>query len=75
MPETIRRAMPNEVGGILRRIVGANEEAERIKSEKFKQLRRRLVKEHALLTFDLEEAISLSALLLEEGGGFEFIRR
>jgi len=58
MPETIRRAMPNEVGGILRRIVGANEEAERIKSEKFKQLRRRLVKEHALLTFDFEEAIS-----------------
>ena len=55
MPETIRNAMPKEVGGILRRIVGAKEAAEVMKSTKFKQLRRRLVNEHALLS--LEEAI------------------
>ena len=45
-------------GNVHAAVCGANEEAERIKSEKFKQLRRRLVKEHALLTFDFEEAIS-----------------
>lgn len=55
MPETIRRAKPKEVGGILRRIVGANEDAERMKREKFKKLRRRFVKEHVFLS--LEEAI------------------
>jgi len=55
MPETKRRASPNEVGGILRRIVGAKEDAETIKREKFKRLRRRFAKEHVFLS--LEEAI------------------
>jgi len=64
MPETMRRASPNEVGGILRRIVGANEDAERIKREKFKQLRTRFVKEHVFLS--LEEAICF--------GLFEFLK-
>ena len=62
--------MPKEVGGILRRIVGAKEAAEVIKSTKFKQLRRRLVNEHALLS--LEEAIVVMisgcyALIFEDG--------
>lgn len=51
----MRNAIPNDVGGILRRMVGANEVAERIKSVKFKEQRRRTVKEHAFLS--LEEAI------------------
>lgn len=55
MLETMRNAMPKEVGGILRRMVGANEAAERMKRVKFRQQRRRVVKEHAFLS--LEEAI------------------
>jgi hypothetical protein len=55
MVETIRNAMPNDVGGILRRMVGANDVAERMKSVKFKEHRRRMVKEHVFLV--LEEAI------------------
>lgn len=51
----MRNAMPNEVGGILRRMVGANEAPERMKSVKFKEQRRRRVKEHVFLS--LEEAI------------------
>jgi hypothetical protein len=47
--------MPNDVGGILRRMVGANDVAERMKSVKFKEHRRRMVKEHVFLV--LEEAI------------------
>lgn len=56
MLETMRNAIPKEVGGILRRIVGANEATERINSAKFKQQRRRIVNEHAFLV-SLEDAI------------------
>lgn len=55
MVETIRNAKPNEVGGILRRMVGANDAAERRKSVKFREQRMRIVKEHGFLSF--EEAI------------------
>lgn len=54
--ETMRKAMPKEVGGILRRIVGAKEADERRKRVKFREERRRLVKEQAfLLSLDDEE--------------------
>lgn len=55
MVETIRKAMPNDVGGILRRMVGANDAAARRKSVKFRELRMRIVKEHGFLS--LEEDI------------------
>lgn len=51
----MRKATPSEVGGILRRIMGAREAAERIKRMKFKDDRRRFRKEKELLS--LEEAI------------------
>lgn len=76
----MRNAMPNEVGGILRRMVGANEVAERIKSVKFKEQRRRTVKEHAFLR--LEDAILVlyfvcvwRICLLENGREIEFIKQ
>lgn len=47
--ETRRKAMPNEVGGMRRRTVGAKEQAERMKRVKLRQERRRLVKEQVLL--------------------------
>ena len=56
MQEAIRNAKPSEVGGILRRIMGAREAAERIKRVKFKQERRRFGNEKELLS--LEEVIS-----------------
>ena len=55
MPDTIRNATPNEVGGILRRTVGEKEAAERMKRVKLRHERRRVVKEHVRLS--LEEAI------------------
>lgn len=55
MQDTMRNAKPKEVGGILRRIVGAREAADRIKSVKLRQESRRFGKEHDLLS--LEEAI------------------
>lgn len=51
MQETAMNAMPKEVGGILMRMIGAREAAERIKRVKFKQERRRFGKEHELLSF------------------------
>ena len=56
MQETIRNAKPSEVGGILRRIMGAREAEKRIKRVKFKQERRRFGNENELLS--LEEVIS-----------------
>lgn len=49
--------MPNEVGGIRRRIVGAKEVAERMNRVKFRHVRSRLVKEQLLLrrSFDDDE--------------------
>lgn len=55
MQEPTSNAEPIEVGGILRRIVGTKEAEERIKRVKFKHERRRLGKEHELLS--LEEAM------------------
>jgi hypothetical protein len=64
MQETMRSAIPIDVGGILRRIVGAREAVERMNRVKFKHERRRFGKEHELLS--LEEAIFGSdALMLE----------
>lgn len=51
----MRKATPSEVGGILRRTMGAREAAERIKRMKFKNERRRFGKERELL--NLEEVI------------------
>lgn len=56
MDETIRNAQPREVGGFLRRRIGAKEAAERMKRMRLKNERRRLRKEHELLSF--EDAIS-----------------
>lgn len=55
MHEIMRNAQPSEVGGILRRMVGAREAEERIKRMKFKQERRRFRKEQGVL--NLEEPI------------------
>lgn len=55
MQETMSNAIPIEVGGILRSIMGAREAEERTNSVKFMQESRRLEKEHELLS--LEEAI------------------
>lgn len=55
MKETMRNAIPIDVGGILRRIVGAREAEERMNRVKFKHERRRFGKEHELLS--LLEAI------------------
>lgn len=57
MEETIRKAKPSEVGGILRRIMGAREVAERIKRVKLKHERRRFGNEKELLSLE-ELAIS-----------------
>lgn len=53
----MRNATPKEVGGILRRMVGANEAAERMNNAKFKEQRRRLAKEHDAFLSLVEEAI------------------
>lgn len=58
MPEIIRNAMPIDVGGILRRIVGTREVTESMKRVKFKHERRRFGKEQELLRLDFEAAIS-----------------
>lgn len=50
MLEIMRNAIPNEVGGDLRRIMGAREAAERMKRVRFKHERTRLGKEHELLS-------------------------
>ncbi|CAK7352452.1 unnamed protein product [Dovyalis caffra] len=78
MQEPIRKAKPSEVGGILRRTIGATEAEERIKRVKFKHDRRRFGKEHELLS--LEEAIFFvrcwncpKVLLLKRVERFEFI--
>lgn len=55
MLETVSNAKPSEVGGILRRIMGAREAEQRINRVKFKHERRRFGKEHELLS--LVEAI------------------
>lgn len=52
MQETMSNAIPIEVGGILRSIVGAREAEERMNSVKFKQESRRLEKEHELLSLE-----------------------
>lgn len=58
MQETMRNAMPIEVGGIRRRTTGGTEAEERMKRVKFKQERTRFGKEHEFLRLALEEAIS-----------------
>lgn len=55
MLETIRNAQPSDVGGILRRMVGAREADERMKRMKFRDARRRFRKEQGVLI--LEEPI------------------
>lgn len=57
MEETARKAQPSEVGGILRKTMGAMEAEERMKRMKFRQERSRLGKEQELLR--LEEAIGV----------------
>lgn len=57
MEETVRKAQPSEVGGILRKTMGAMEAEESMKRMKFRQERSRLGKEQELLR--LEEAIGI----------------
>lgn len=57
MAETRRKAIPNEVGGIRRRMVGAKEEIESMKIVKLRQERRRLVKEHVFLLILEDEEV------------------
>lgn len=57
MQDTMRIAQPREVGGDLRKIMGAREAADNKKRTKFKNERRTFGKEHDLLS--LEEAINL----------------
>lgn len=57
MQETIRNAKPSEVGGILTRMMGARESAEREKRMRFMQERRTLGKEQELLRLEAEAAI------------------
>lgn len=57
MQDSMRKAMPNEVGGHLRRIMGARDAAERMKRVKFKHERTRFGKEHVLLRLDLDDAM------------------
>lgn len=64
MQETMRNAQPREVGGILRKIIGAREAAERMKRMKFKNDRRIFGKEHELL-LSLVEAIVADVLVQE----------
>lgn len=65
MQEPTSNAKPSEVGGILRRTMGTIEAEERIKRVKFKHERRRLGKEHELLS--LEEAMFLVDVGIEIG--------
>lgn len=46
--ETMRKAMPRDVGGILSRTVGTTEAAERTKRTRLRHDRRRFGKEHEL---------------------------
>lgn len=74
MQETMSNAIPIEVGGNLRSIMGAREAAERMNSVKFKQESRRLEKEHELPS--LEEAIfvidTVKSELLDRGCPWRF---
>lgn len=54
--ETSMKAMPSEVGGSLREMIGAREAAERMKRMKLKKDKRMLRKEHEfLILFGKEE--------------------
>lgn len=64
MAEIMRNAIPIEVGGTLRRIIGATEVKERVKRVKFKHERTRFGNEHEFLRFDFDEAISFVSVLL-----------
>ena len=57
MSEEIRRAQPREVGGVLRRIIGAIEAEARMKRKKFRHERIRFGMEEELLSLD-DEPIS-----------------
>lgn len=52
MQETIKNAQANEVGGILMKIVGAKEAAERMKRTKFRNDRRIFRNEHDFLSLE-----------------------
>lgn len=52
MQETIKNAQASEVGGILMKIVGAKEAAERMKRMKFKNERRIFRNEHDFLSLE-----------------------
>lgn len=60
MQETVRNAQPRQVGGVLRRIIGAREAEERMNRMKFKNETRTIGKEHELLLSLVEEAITTS---------------
>ena len=55
----MRNAIPMDVGGIRRRIIGTRDVTERMKRMKFKHARRRFGKEQELLRLDFEEDIFL----------------
>lgn len=57
MEETMRNDQPSEVGGVLRKTIGAIDAAERIKRMKLRQESRRIGKEQECLSF--EEVIFL----------------
>lgn len=50
--ETMRKARPSDVGGILRRMVGTREAAERTRRTRLRHDRRRFGKEHELRSFE-----------------------
>lgn len=52
MQETIKNAQASEVGGILMKIVGAKEAAERMKRTKFRNDRRIFRNEHDFLSLE-----------------------
>lgn len=56
MEETMRKAQPSEVGGVLSTTIGATEAAERMKRMKFRKESSTIGKEQECLSF--EEAIS-----------------
>ena len=69
MQEIMRNAQPSEVGGILRKMIGAREAAERRKRTKFRNERRRFGKEHELpLSFAISRLrlIKLMLMLLSQ---------
>lgn len=64
MQETMRNAKPSEVGGNLRRIIGARDTEESMKRVKFKHERRRFGNE--------QESLSLEDAMAEFEVGFFF---